>query len=64
MESAESRFTPSENFYIESIRNTFQKMPEVQESMRNGLEKKATYLVQLALLNDYEIRKILTVIEG
>jgi hypothetical protein len=63
MDRGNSSFKPYKTFFGESIRNTFQKMKEVPESKKPELERKAIYIVQLALLSDYTERKIVSIIE-
>lgn len=64
MDDGGSEHVPPENFYVESIRKTFQRMIDVPEPLKPNLERKAVYLVQLALLGDYAPRKIMSIIEG
>ncbi len=64
MDKDDSSFELSEGFYAESIRNTFREMTEITESKRPDLERKAIYIVQLALLSDFTYRKIMSIIEG
>lgn len=63
MDDVHSEHVPPGDFYGESIRKTFQKMTDMPEPRKGELERKAVYLVQLALLNDYETHKIMRIIE-
>ncbi len=63
MDYEDSPITHSRTFYTDSIGRSLQKLHE-SDSEKQDLEEKAFKIVQLALFNDYNNSKIMSIIEG
>ena len=53
-----------ENFYGQSINSSLHKIEGIGEDKIKEIEKKAMQLVQLAMLSDFDHKKIKQIIEG
>lgn len=64
MQESASTHKSSVDFYRECIRKALKSISEIDEEIRENLEEKGIYLVQLALLGNFDKNRIKEIIEG